>query len=524
MINNALYPEIELASGWNYYFVAADKKAQACIDALTQIMHLEKGPGRGRKVFVYCSEQEDIYSRIYVPPAFDQPVLCRIDPFKNRDEFYLMAERIAQSIAVAVTNHGGALVHGGLCTLYGQGAIMAGSGGVGKSTASSRLPYPWISHCDDSTLVVPGSNGTYFAHPWPTWSRFFSGGSGGSWDVELYYPLTALFFLSQSEEDQLEVLNNSQAVPMLIDTIEHVTRTNRKKGLDRRNFLLKCIRNAEIITGSVPAYRLRVSLGGHFWVKMEKVLLEKTVKTCLNDKSPNGENPAHQPMPELLDPETPKEIPRAVHYIYRGTSMNPTFYEPELLTVYPYKNIEKPLKGDVICYHTEGKAEHVVHRVIAVKDDEIRTRGDNSRNPDQYTLTAADITGRVVSSSRNGKKRLIYGGTAGIINMQINRISRDVNRLMTRLLRKIYHGLADTGLLRRIKPAGLCFKVVVFSRFSLRYPKLIMNGRTVGNFDFRKGCWTIKRPYRLFVDAKSLPYFERTFIPIVNKENINQDC
>ena len=44
----------------------------------------------------------------------------------------------------------------------------SGSGGNNDSWP------PWRSLCDDATLVVRDASGRYWAHPWPTWSRFYT--------------------------------------------------------------------------------------------------------------------------------------------------------------------------------------------------------------------------------------------------------------------------------------------------------------------------------------------------------------
>ena len=80
--------------------------------------------------------------------------------------------------------NGGLLVHGALAEWNGIGVILAGPGGVGKTTASKRLPRPWRSLSDDNTLIVKSPDGTYWAHPWPTWSRYRQGDMSGSWDVQ----------------------------------------------------------------------------------------------------------------------------------------------------------------------------------------------------------------------------------------------------------------------------------------------------------------------------------------------------
>ncbi len=110
-----------------------------------------------------------------------------------------------------------------------EGILLAGPGTVGKTTASNRLPPPWRSLGDDAALVVRDADGCYWAHPWPTWSRFYSAdgspGPGGSWDVQRAVPLRAIFFLSQSPNDRAEPLNSTQAAALLMEVVQHVSRS-----------------------------------------------------------------------------------------------------------------------------------------------------------------------------------------------------------------------------------------------------------------------------------------------------------
>ena len=102
-------------------------------------------------------------------------------------------------------------MHGALAEENGIGVILAAPGGTGKTTASDRLPAPWRSLCDDTTLVVRDSQGKYWGHPWPTWSRFLEGGPGGTWEVQEAVPLRGVFFLSQAPEDLTEPLGPGHA-------------------------------------------------------------------------------------------------------------------------------------------------------------------------------------------------------------------------------------------------------------------------------------------------------------------------
>lgn len=496
-------PVLNLANGLTYSFLAGDSTAEACVGALAGAMQLKLAPCQGRKIILYTSEEENRELKIFIPADQNEPILCLINPYDSQDLFYIQVERAAQAVAADVISKGGALVHGGLCSLNGSGAIMAGRGGIGKTTASSRLSAPWTSYCDDSTLVIPDGRGKYVAHPWPTWSRFYWGGEGGSWPVEKELPLTRLFFLSQADSDSLEAIDSVRAKSMLIDTIEHVTRSNRKNEKDKQQFVLQCIDSAGSIARVVPAYRLNVCLTGRFWEKMEQVM-----PTELPDHTTEPLSGAANVTKCAIEQAGRNNGNDLQYFIYRGTSMNPTFFEPEMLTVKPYIN-QAPRRGDIICYHMPEKDEGIVHRVIGFSDLEIKTRGDNNTKPDDYRVDKAMVIGRVIAARRENVIRQVHGGYPGIAIMHIYRIYRIINRFIGRLFSKSYRGLAASGLFRILIPRDMRFRVVVFERYFTKYPKLIFNGRTVGSFDYRKKTWKINRPYRLFIDEQKLPVFER---------------
>lgn len=485
-------PSIRLSNNMLYNFYACDSRSGDFIAALAHTMNLTESVEVGRKVFVYVSKKKIGFPGIILPGNDHEPIICRLFPASNPDIFTIQIQKIAQAVVADIICKGGTLMHGGLCSLRGYGAVMAGPGSVGKTTASNRLPSPWKSYSDDATLVIPDGTGGFNAHPWPTWSRFCQGGPGGVWDVEEGIPLAALFFLRQSKTDSLEVVDEHHAKAMIIDTIEHVTRSIRWRVKDKRDYVQKCISSADNIVSVVPAYRLAVSIEGEFWRKMEKVM----PSTKMFEK------------PGLdVRKVTELEEQEEVHYIYRGLSMNPTFYEPELLIIEPY-NGKEPKKGDIICYRVGNKDERTVHRIISVKNTLLKTKGDNNAAADDYSVDRAAVIGRVVASKSGNKTRAIYGGFAGVLGMYWGRGYLILNHNISKFLHASYHFLANTGVFRRVKPKNMNFKVVVFQRHSRKYPKLIFNYRTVGTFDFDCMTWKINRPYRLFVDEKKLPFFE----------------
>lgn len=56
-----------------------------------------------------------------------------------------------------------------------------------------------------------------------------------------------------------------------------------------------------------------------------------------------------------------------------GTSMRPTLYEGDILTLAPVDG--NPEVGDVVLFHYQGR--HLLHRIISVADDIYTMRGDN---------------------------------------------------------------------------------------------------------------------------------------------------
>jgi SynChlorMet cassette protein ScmC len=167
-------------------------------------------------------------------------------------------------------------VHGALAEKDGRGVILAGPGDVGKTSASQRLPYPWKSLCDDCTLIVRDKSGIYQAHPWPTWSTFMFGGTGGSWDVQYSVPLTAIFFLAQSEIDIATPLGQGKSTCLLSETSEQAWQ-GLSFDLDiqlKRAFNLQRFENICDLVKVKPAYLLQFSKNGKFWEEIEKFLYE----------------------------------------------------------------------------------------------------------------------------------------------------------------------------------------------------------------------------------------------------------
>jgi SynChlorMet cassette protein ScmC len=150
-------------------------------------------------------------------------IVCRIDPAVDRDMLATQMIWLSPFLIQSIESRGGALIHGALAERHGCGAIFAGRGGVGKSTVSGRLPYPWRSLSDDMTLIDRDADGAYWAHPWPTWSRFMWGGEGGIWNVQYAVPLRAIFILEQADHTMLQDAGTGQAAMLLQEVADQAS-------------------------------------------------------------------------------------------------------------------------------------------------------------------------------------------------------------------------------------------------------------------------------------------------------------
>jgi signal peptidase I len=421
-----------------------------------------------------------------------------------------MLRRIASQIARETMSRGGLLFHGALAEYRGSGFIMAGPQEVGKSTASRRLPSPWRSLCDDMTLVVPDGKGGFWAHPWPTWSRFLYNGPGGSWAVEHAVPIRAVFFLVQSSDDQLEPLNATQATALALESAEELAREVLLELTDAaaaRSLCNQALNVAKGLAASVPAYSLKVSLDGRFWEKIEGVL-------------PVGDMPRPGEDSYGRDPTSVESLIAgdSLRVVCTGTSMVPTLEEPDLLEVRPY-GTARVRPGDVVCFKSPRTGEMVVHRVVSVgprspvsgraidggSKDGIRTRGDNNLADDDGVLQAGDIIGRVSTAQRGARRRAVLGGCRGLVALRCLRVGRRIRSGAGLLPHTLYQFVTGLGPFDHVLPASIRPRPVRYDTRYRAFLKLLMGRQTIGHYDFRREQWHIRRPFLLFVDKQTLP-------------------
>lgn len=259
---------VSLADDTHLTLVGADEQAAALLALFSAAARFEPGIGSHQSVTVSTNEDSmlaettdgTVYQFRLVQNEMAKPI-C----------FFGLSHVIAQK------TRNGILLHGALAEYKNRGVLLIAQGGTGKTTASNRLQFPWRSLSDDLTMVVRDAGGGYWAHPWPTWSRFSEGGKGGVWDVQRGVPLHAIFHLSKAKRDGKESLGAGESVILLMQSSEqaflfakHAFDVEFTRRIRLRKFEQFCI-----LTRSLPVARLYLSLTGSFWHGMEEILEKK---------------------------------------------------------------------------------------------------------------------------------------------------------------------------------------------------------------------------------------------------------
>ena len=277
------WPVIALADGTRWAIRAADEESAAVVRHLSRVMGLRPETGPACELAVVVDRQRASDSLLELTGLATGchdlcTAVCRLSGGDQEPSLtYLYG--LGAALSLCVQGPRAVLLHGALAELDGTGVLLAGQSGAGKTTASERLPHPWRSLCDDSTLVVRDRAGTYWAHPWPTWSRFFLGeASGAAWNVQRAVMLRGIFFLEQSEVDWCEPVKAGEAVGYLLGLAEQVSRIVLGE-LDReeaRNARVRRLDTVCKLAQAVPAHRLHASRAGAFWQEIERTLLDGT--------------------------------------------------------------------------------------------------------------------------------------------------------------------------------------------------------------------------------------------------------
>ncbi len=194
--------------------------------------------------------------------------------------------------------------------------------------------------------------------------------------------------------------------------------------------------------------------------------------------------------------------PRTINYI--GPSMSPLLKPGDRLQIIPYDG-QEIRRGDVIVFISPEDSSKVVHRVISIDSNGIKTQGDNCNSEDDWVLRRENILGRVVAAQRRNRRLRVFGGLWGHLLAVAIRATKSIDSNLTSMLRPFYQRLARTGVFSRWLPSRMRPRVISFNREAGTELQLVMGRRVIGKWPEGKSGWNIRRPFRLFVDEEALP-------------------
>jgi SynChlorMet cassette protein ScmC len=264
------WPEysLTLADGSCWLISGRDEPAAEVVARFSKVMGLKPGGTVGQRIGVSFSIS---------PTAglFFNGDICALYANMPIDTtLYIHFIMLACFIIYRAQKNGAILLHGALAKREKHGVILTAPSGTGKTTASMRLLPPWVSLSDDATLVVRDSNGVYWAHPWPTWSRFQDGSPDDTWDVQQAVPLNAIFFLQRAAQERTEPVGAGQATGLLAQAVEQ---TNgpfifRLDPIQARILRQELFETSCSLVQHVPVHFLHFTRTGPFWLEIEKAL------------------------------------------------------------------------------------------------------------------------------------------------------------------------------------------------------------------------------------------------------------
>jgi SynChlorMet cassette protein ScmC len=208
-------------------------------------------------------------------------IICEIKDYEDDDDeekkldiSYISMWTSLRPIFLRSIDGGGLPFHAGLAELDGRSILIAAPGDVGKSTSCRRLPKYWTALSDDEALVVLTKQKQYRTHPFPTWSDYLWRRKDHTWNVQYSVPLSAIFFLEQSETDEVLPAGAGESAILVSESAIQVCRKFWRSSdkEDERKYKRQIFNNACEMTKNIPAFHLRATLHGKFWEEIEKAL------------------------------------------------------------------------------------------------------------------------------------------------------------------------------------------------------------------------------------------------------------
>ena len=190
----------------------------------------------------------------------------------------VLIQQMLHAVAFVIHNEivpkGGIPIHSLLLEYKGNGILLVGGSGIGKTTGYRRIQSPWKALSDDQAFIVRKGD-KYEIHPFITISECSENTLPTPRDINHSIPLKMIFFMNKSDKDEIIPIDQSKAAYefynaaiLLIKFYYKSFNTNP----ELKNFRTTIFKNACNIIESVPSYRLNASLKGEFWVKIQEII------------------------------------------------------------------------------------------------------------------------------------------------------------------------------------------------------------------------------------------------------------
>jgi SynChlorMet cassette protein ScmC len=275
------------------WWITSDSENIGLIDRLAFIMNLKEYPSNKSAKIIFAESLDSGISKIYKSNQNIKNWRClnysnvriwqndSIDDViyevkDNQEEIikYIVLSNSLLPIYLRNIDMKGLSLHSALAEYNGKGILFAAPGGTGKSTCYNRLPDYWKPLCDDETLIVLDQNDTYRAHPFPTWSDYLMKRKENTWDVQYSVPLSAIFFIEQSDHDEIIYIDRRKSTLSITGSAKQILAIflHGMKKEQKIDISTKMFNNAFDMAKKIPVFRLLVSLNGQFWKEVEKVV------------------------------------------------------------------------------------------------------------------------------------------------------------------------------------------------------------------------------------------------------------
>lgn len=277
---------LKTADGLSWGF-SATPAISPWLDGFARIMSLEKAGSEkiSNRIYFFEINKEDLSKTV----VYKQGTACRMwsedvdgEMFMELNKDFIAHEEIKyinMSLATRMilkyyVKNSGFPLHGALASLDEKGIIIAAESGMGKTTCSSRFPDYWTALCDDITLIVNAKNVGHHAHPIPTWSDHLCGRKYSIFNTSKSVPLKAVFFLEQSDSESVIPLSKQESMRKCFENAKSMWVSFWKKiNMQEKNEMTTRLFNTSVtLADTVPCFKLKASLDGRFWEKIEEVI------------------------------------------------------------------------------------------------------------------------------------------------------------------------------------------------------------------------------------------------------------